>query len=142
MQLFFSDAVGGRVWWAVHRESALGEGLVYGGPLTTGNTGNCPLRSIRVLWFTGKYKARLAVFYLGATALALTVFPGPLCTQPVVFGDEVTQGVARRSRRGRSQIFSWRNTCGLGSRELQHKLQHVSQRILGRSRAIVFVAVK
>ncbi len=40
VQLFISDAMGGGVRWAVNGESALGEGLVYGGPLATGNTRN------------------------------------------------------------------------------------------------------
>lgn len=33
VQLFVGDAVGGRVWRAVDGVSALGEGLVNGGPL-------------------------------------------------------------------------------------------------------------
>lgn len=52
MQLFFSDAVGSWVWWAFNGESALGEGLVYGGTLATGNTGNQALRGICVSRFT------------------------------------------------------------------------------------------
>lgn len=35
MKLFVSDAVWGWVWWTVDGVSALGEGLVYGGPLAT-----------------------------------------------------------------------------------------------------------
>lgn len=67
---------------------------------------------------------------------------GSLCTQPAVFGGGFTERLAYRSRWRWSQIFCRGNTGGLGGSELQHKLQHVSQRILRRARAIISVAVE
>ena len=40
VQLLFGDAVRRRVWRTVDGGSALGEGLVYGCPLATGDTGH------------------------------------------------------------------------------------------------------
>ena len=52
VKLLVGDAVWGRVGGAVHGESALGEGLVYGGPLAAGHTGHQALGGICVFWFT------------------------------------------------------------------------------------------
>lgn len=166
VQLFFSDAVWSRVWWTVNGVSALSEGFIYGCPLATGHQA---LRWICVCRFTDGNKTsdegRLEIMRMELqtsknkdedidsngrnircmNSMLFTANYSALetTTQPDVCGDGFTEWLAwgGRWRRSRSQIFGRGDNCRLGGGKLQHKLQHVSQRILGRAWAIVFVAV-
>lgn len=155
MQLLIGDAVRGRVRWGLDWWSALGERLVYGCPLTTGNQ---TLWRICVPGFTEEGRELIRKnwqncyiigsvtdedFTWGTKSVWDERWHAWDYFQPVVLADVFTERWATRSRWGwgQPQVFCRRNTAGLGGGKLQHKLQHVRQRILGGARAVVFVAV-
>lgn len=156
VQLLIGDAVRGRVRWGLNGWSALGERLVYGCPLTTGNQ---TLWRICVPWFTEEgreliRKAWQKGYIIGSVTDEDFTWGKKKSVwderrhawdyfQPVVLADVFTERWATRSRWGwgQPQVFCRRNTARLGGGKLQHKLQHVRQRILGGAGAVVSVAV-